>query len=341
VTEFRNKVQNYQKESFGKRIQAFVLGHSDFQVLLSNYGARIIGIMTPDRKGELADICAGYDHIDEYLRGSSYFGAICGRFANRIAHGTFELDGQIHRTNLNHRGHTLHGGKDGFHTKIWEVLSYNQEELILGLNSPDGDMGFPGNLSVRLSYRIEGSSQLRIQYSAQTDRPTVVNLATHSYFNLGRTADISQHILQVGADHITEVNGELIPTGKLLEINDGPLDFRIPRPIRLDSETGSIWRGYDHNFALRGGHPAAVLTDPISGRRLSIETSQPGLQLYTCNWGDKTESGKYGQTYRAHSFVCLEPQHFPDSPNHAHFPGTRLDPGQVYDHYCLYSFDTL
>lgn len=339
VIDFRNRVQNYQKDLGEKRIRAYVLGDSEFQVLISNFGAKIIGIMTPDRHGRLADVCSGYDHIDNYLKGSPHFGAICGRFANRIAQGRFKLDGQWFSTERNHQGHTLHGGSDGFHNKVWDTRSHSNQELVLTLLSPDGDMGFPGRLSVAVTYRIEGRGRLRIQYTAETDRPTVVNLAAHSYFNLGSSTDICSHTLQIDADHYTEVGKDLIPTGRLLPVAEGPLDFRTPRLIRPTSTARESWPGYDHNFLLRGKNPAAVLTDPDSGRRLSIETSQPGLQLYTCNWGSKTEPGKDGQTYRAHSFVCLEPQHFPDSPNHAHFPSTRLDPGQVYDHYCIYSFD--
>ncbi len=333
-------LQNYIKTLSAGKIQAFLLQNDQIRVLISNYGAKIISLWVPDRDGNWIDLVAGYDSIDEYLTGSAYYGAVCGRYANRIANAAFSLNEQAYILEANHGKHLLHGGSEGFHKKIWRVLSFGDDLLRLGLTSPDGEMGFPGDLNIELNYQLNNST-LRIQYSAQTNKPTMVNIATHSYFNLQGQGDILSHQLQINSESITETNSEKIPTGKYIPIVNTPFDFTKSRSIGIQENIQNKMFDYDHNFILKDASFAAILSSSISGIQMKIHTSQPGLQLYTCNWAGKTDFGKNKKTYRAHSFVCLEPQHFPDSPNHPHFPSTVLEPGNTYEHWCSYSFEKI
>ncbi|MBK9630678.1 MAG: galactose mutarotase [Saprospiraceae bacterium] len=333
-------LQNYIKTLSAGKIQAFLLQNDQIRVLISNYGAKIISLWVPDRDGNWIDLVAGYDSIDEYLTGSAYYGAVCGRYANRIANAAFHLNDKEYILDANHGKHILHGGSEGFHKKIWWVLSFGDDVLKLGLTSPDGEMGFPGELNIELHYHLINSS-LHIQYSAQTNKPTVVNIATHSYFNLQGHGDILSHQLQINAESITEIDSEKIPTGKYIPIVNTSFDFTKSRAIGIQDKDQNKMFDYDHNFILKDASFAAIMSSSTSGIQMKIHTSQPGLQLYTCNWGSKTDLGKNKKNYRAHSFVCLEPQHFPDSPNHPHFPSTVLEPGNTYEHWCSYSFEKI
>lgn len=340
VTEEPIHLQNYTKTLSEGKIHAYLLHNDQIRVLISNYGAKIISLWFQGQKGNWIDLVAGYDSIDEYLTGSAYYGAICGRFANRIANARFTLNNKKYHLDANHGRHMLHGGSLGFHKKIWQVRSFGDDHLRLGLHSPDGEMGFPGNLNIELNYELKNST-LHIQYLAKTDKPTLVNLTTHSYFNLQGHGDILAHQLQLNSESITETDSEKIPTGQFISIANTPFDFTKPRSIGIQ-ENGTIKTiEYDHNYILKDHSFAAILSSSASGIQMKVHTSQPGLQLYICNWGKKTDHGKNGQIYREHSFVCLEPQHFPDSPHHAHFPSTVLEPGNTYAHWCSYGFEKI
>jgi len=345
-----HNLQKYHKNSEGKILSAHLIGDPHgFHAIITNYGAKLIELMVPDVSGQLTDVVAGYDNIEEYLSGCPYYGAICGRYANRIANGKFSLGQLNYQLDINLPPHTLHGGSKGIQSHAWDWEEQAENRAILKLLSPDGDMGYPGNLSITVTYSIGTDQSLSIKYSAESDRDTVINLATHSYFNLRGKGDILHHNLQINAAQITEIDRDCIPTGRLISVVQTPLDFRMEKEIGLGINTPHPlmqWtNGYDHNFVLQEsameGDPAAILSEPISGRRMVIYTSQPGLQLYTCNWGSEIDHGKNGETYHARSFVCLEPQHFPDSPNHPEFPETLLKAGHTYEHWCRYQFENM
>ncbi|MBK7242598.1 MAG: galactose mutarotase [Saprospiraceae bacterium] len=318
-------------------------------VIISNYGARILKINCPDKNGHIDDIVGGFDSIQEYLNRNQYYGAICGRYANRIARGRFTLNNTNFQLDINHPPHHLHGGTHGIHTKIWDIQVEDNSSLKATLKCDSGEMGYPGNLDISLYFKLNDDNQLVLKYEATSDLDTIINLAPHSYFNLGGTENILDHRLQIHAHHITEIDTDCIPTGHFLNIENTDLDFNLPKCIGEDIQSTmnqmQICKGYDHNYVLLKDRdlnkPVAILSEYNSGRTLSIYTSQPGLQLYTCNWGDKTEIGKGNKIYRTRSFVCLEPQHFPDSPNHNHFPTTVLKVNETYSHYTIYEFGTL
>ncbi|HQX44932.1 MAG: galactose mutarotase [Saprospiraceae bacterium] len=343
-----DNLQKYHKKSDDKIFSSHLIGDPNgFHAIISNYGAKLISLFVPDAHGQLADVVAGYDTIEEYLKGCPYYGAICGRYANRIAYGKFSLGMKKYQLDTNLPPHMLHGGSKGIQSHVWAWTEQTEKIAALKLGSPDGDMGFPGSLEITIKYSIESDHSLLIEYQATSDQDTVINLATHSYFNLRGKGDILNHRLQISAHQITEIDQDCIPTGRLISITDTPLDFRKEKEIGSEINSGhSLMRwtnGYDHNFVLdEGNHQdkqAAVLSDLDSGRRMIISTSQPGLQLYTCNWGADTDAGKNGSIYQARSFVCLEPQHFPDSPNHSAFPDTTLKVGDTYQHWCRYRFE--
>ena len=322
----------------GKPVKIFTISDGMLTVRITTFGARIVSIETPDRQGKMADVVLGYDTLEQYEKSTkSYFGAVVGRYGNRIAKGTFAIDGRTYHVPINNNGNALHGGPKGFSTKVWtgNVLPDGVEMTLV---SPDGDMGFPGTLTVHVRYSLEGHS-LRILYSATTTKPTVVNLTNHSYFNLagdGR-GNILNEVLMIPADRYTPVDGTQIPTGELATVKGTPFDFRKPTAIGAriaeDNAQLEVGGGYDQNFVLDGKpgslHLAAKVYDPQSGRTLTVMTTQPGVQFYSGNFLDGTEHGKYGVTYEKHSGFCLETQHFPDSPNEPKFPSTLLRPGQT------------
>lgn len=330
-----------------KEIKFFQLENSHgLKVLLMNYGATLISLFVPDRQGNLADITLGFDSFEEYLGKNPYFGSTIGRYANRIGQAKFVLDGREYQLAKNDGENHLHGGIKGFDKVVWEAEPIRNSHL-LGVNfsylSPDGEEGYPGNLSCQVSYLLTESDELHISYLATTDKITHLNLSHHSYFNLAGQGqgDILGHELQIFASRYTAVDENLIPTGEIKEVEGTPLDFRQPRVIgeRLNQLPG----GYDHNFVLdnRGGLGlAARVFEPLSGRMMELYTTEPGLQFYSGNFLDGTIRGKGGKVYGKHFGFCLEPQHFPDSPNKPDFPSTILRPGEMYRSLTIFKFLT-
>jgi aldose 1-epimerase len=308
-------------------------------VKVITYGARIVGIEAPDRNGRRGDIVLGYDSLAQYESDPTYFGAIVGRYGNRIANGAFTLDGVTSHIPINNAPNALHGGPKGFDTKVWTAKLIAQG-VEMTLVSPDGDMGFPGTLTVHVRYVLIGSS-LRIGYDATTTRPTVVNLTNHAYFNLSGdpSRPITDETIHIFADYYTPVDAGQIPTGELAPVVGTPFDLREPTVIGVhideDNAQLKLGGGYDHNFVLKrlpksNLQTAAVASDPVSGRTLTVLTTEPGIQFYSGNSIPEGLKGKNGILYPRRAGFCLETQHYPDSPNHPAFPSTLLMPGQTY-----------
>jgi aldose 1-epimerase len=320
---------------------------------ITSFGGRLVSLHTPDRHGTFGDIVLGFDDLAGYLRKNPYFGALVGRYANRIANGTFTLDGKAYHLARNNGENALHGGLKGFDKVVWEgneVRVDNVPALELSYLSEDGEEGYPGNLQVKVRYTLTGSNELRIDYTATTDKITVLNLTNHSYFDLSGTGEgnIVDSIVSINANHFTPVNAHLIPTGELRAVESTPFDFRSPERVggRIDNpdEQLGYGKGYDHNFVLnRNGSPlclSARATDPGSGRVLEVFATQPGMQFYTGNHLDGSVVGKGGKVYGPRSGMCFETQHFPDSPNKPEFPSTELNPGQTYKVTTIFRFTT-
>jgi aldose 1-epimerase len=339
----------------GTRVEIFTLTNTHgIEVRVMTYGATIVSIRVPDRSGRLDDIVTGFDKLDDYVARSRYFGVTVGRYANRIANARFTLDGRSYELAANNGKNHLHGGRKGFDKVVWKGSSFERDGSVavsMSHVSPDGDEGYPGTLSATVIFTLTSDDELRIDYSATTDEATLVNLTNHSYFNLagdGR-GDVLQHVLTVDADAYTPVDETLIPTGEIAAVAGTPFDFRTATPIgaRIDAEVEQIRRGqgYDHNFVLRAGragglHHAARLTDPSSGRTLDVATTEPGMQLYSGNNLDGAV-GKGGHVYGRRTSLCLETQHFPDSPNHPNFPSTVLRPGETYQSTTVFTFGVM
>ncbi len=315
---------------------------------VTNYGAIIVSIYLPDRKGNLADIVQGYDTIGEYINGNSpYMGAICGRCANRIAKGKFILENKEYNLAVNNGPNHLHGGIAGFSKIVWDVTSFSSSKVVMEYLSKDGEEGYPGNLKVTVTYTLTDDNELVLDYLATTDRTTVVNFASHSYFNLAGegTGDILNQELMINALYYTPVDETSIPTGEIRSVKGTPMDFTQPRKIgsRIDigDEQLRFGAGYDHNWVLKNRTGdlalAAIAYDLESGRLMEVSTTQPGLQLYTANWIDG-EKGKGGKIYGRRWAFCLETQHFADAINKPHFPSTILHPGETYKHSCVHKF---
>jgi aldose 1-epimerase len=331
----------------GTAVPIYTLTGAQIEVRVTAYGAHLVSIRTPDRTGKMADVALGYDTLDTYLiRPNPYIGAVVGRYGNRIALGKFTLDGKTYQIPINNGANALHGGPIGFDQYVWQA-----KEVPDGVEfthvSPDGDMGFPGTLTATVRYTLKGNT-LRIDYSAKTDKATVVNLTNHTYFNLhgddqGNNLDLK---IEINADRYTPVDAGLIPTGELAPVAGTPLDFRKPEVIGAridaDNEQLKLAGGYDHNFVLNGKpgtlHLAAIVTDPVSGRKLTVETTEPGVQFYSGNFLDGTFTGRHGVKYEKHAGLCLETQHFPDSPNHPKFPSTVLRPGETMHSTTTFTF---
>jgi aldose 1-epimerase len=312
---------------------------------VSDYGGIVVALETPDRNGTPADVVLGYDSLRQYILDSPYFGAICGRYANRIAQARFTLDGKEYRLAANDAPHALHGGRIGFDKIVWqaeETAGRDGPALRLTHSSPDGDEGYPGNLTVTVTYELTGANACRIEYEATTDNATPINLTNHSYFNLAAGGDILSHELQIRADAYTPVDETLIPTGEIRALDNTHLDFRTP--TRIGERLAAVPGGYDHNFVLRGEagtlRDIAHVLEPTSGRTMTVATTEPGVQLYTGNFLDGSQIGKKGIPYRQHAGFCLETQHFPDSPNRPAFPDTILRPGNTYRQTTEYRFGT-
>jgi len=305
-------------------------------VKITNYGGIITEILMPDKDGKTGDIVLGYDDLQSYIANSPYFGAMVGRYANRIANGEFSLDGVTYKLSKNNGNNSLHGGVKGFDKIVWDAQEFgdtNVSSLTLMYKSPDGEEGYPGTLKIGICYTLNNLDELSINVEAGCDKATPVNICNHTYFNLnGANSDILGQILMISADRYTEVNDQLIPTGNLPEVKNTPMDFNAPTAI--GQNIAQVKGGYDHNYVLRKKEGemsvAAVLFDPESGRKVTIETTQPGLQFYSGNFLDGSIRGKGGKEYKNHYGLCLETQHFPDSPNQPSFPNTILKPGMNY-----------
>lgn len=333
----------------GETAELYTLKNPSVQLQLTTYGARVVSLETKDRHGKMADIALGHANLDGYVKDKkTYFGVVPGRYANRIANGRFVLEGKTHQITTNDGPNALHGGKDGFDRRNWKATEI-PEGVEFTLTSPDGDQGFPGTLTAHVRYTLHENT-VRIEYSATTDKPTVVNLTNHTYFNLSGEGHgtILNEVLKIDADHFTPVNALLIPTGKLEPVAGTPFDFTKPEAIGArindNNEQLKFAHGYDDNWVLRGKmgemHPAAEVYDPQSGRVLNVETTQPGVQFYAGNFLDGTLTGRSGVKYVRRSGLCLETQHFPDSPNHSNFPSTELKPGQTFHSVTTWTFTT-
>lgn len=347
--------QFYGSTADGQHVDQYTLtNHHEVEVKLITYGGIITSLRAPDRHGRLANITLGFDNLADYESKSPYFGCIIGRYGNRIANGKFSLGETVYTLATNDGPNTLHGGLKGFDKVVWDAEEVTQDGVQgveLSRVSPDGEEGYPGTLEVRVSYFLTDDNELRIHYHAQTDKPTIVNLTNHAYFNLqGEGAgSIYDHILMIDADHYTPVDDTLIPTGDIASVAGTPFDFRVPKAIgfgqRSNHEQIVIAQGYDHNFVLNRRDDdkslklAARMYDPVSGRILEVITTEPGLQFYSGNFLDATLVGSSGQLYRQSDGFALETQHFPDSPNKPHFPSTVLQPNEIYESTTIYKFD--
>jgi aldose 1-epimerase len=346
------KKQLFGKTANGQEIDLYTLTNkSGVEIGIINRGGTVVSIRVPDRSGKPGDIALGFDSLDGYLKDIPYFGALVGRYGNRIAKGRFKLNGVEYKLAVNNGENHLHGGLQGFDKTVWNAKDVSEgplPRLELTYLSKDGEEGYPGNLSVTVVYSLTDANELRIDYSATTDKDTVVNLTNHTYFNLAGAGegDILGHVLTLYADRFTPVDKGLIPTGELRSVEGTPFDFRKPTPIgaRIDAKDQQIQfgGGYDHNFVLNsaGGSLAlaARVEEPKTGRVLEVLTTEPGIQFYTGNFLDGTLTGKGGKTYLKRYGFCLETQHFPDSPNHPKFPSTELKPGGKYQTTTVYRF---
>ena len=346
-----SKEKSFRTVHNGKPVALYTLKNKNGLVAqVTNYGAIIVSIWVPDRNGRFADIVQGYDTIDEYIRGNGpYMGAVCGRCANRIGKGQFTLEGKEYRLAVNNGPNHLHGGITGFSKVVWDVLQSTSDSVQMEYISADWEEGYPGNLRIMVTYTLTGNNELRLDYHATTNKPTVVNLASHSYFNMAGegSGDIYKQELMINGLFYTPVDENTLPTGEIRSVKGTLFDFTEPKGIGVDidkdDEQIRFGSGYDHNWVLRhrtGTLGLAVIAhDPQSGRVMEIFTTQPGVQLYTANWIDR-EKGKGGKIYGRRWSFCLETQHFADAINTPHFPSTILKPGEVYKHSCLHRFLT-
>jgi aldose 1-epimerase len=343
--------QPFGKMPDGTAVEIFTLSDGPYEARITSYGGVVVSLKAPDRNGKSADVVLGFDDLNGYVANfngpsTAFFGAIIGRYGNRIGHGSFTLDGKKYSLPLNNGENTLHGGPHGFNNVVWKAKPITNGVELTYL-SKDGEAGYPGNLSALVRYTLV-KGDLRIEYSATTDKDTVVNLTNHSYFNLAGQGDILSHQLTLHASRFTPVDAGLIPTGELKSVEGTPFDFRKATPIgtriNADDEQLHRGRGYDHNWVLDSGGgkltKAAELYDAGSGRVLKVLTDQPGIQFYSGNFLDGSIKGKGGTPDELHAALCLETQHFPDSPNHPDFPTTELKAGARYHTITVYSFST-
>jgi aldose 1-epimerase len=331
----------------GRAVPGFTLtGTGGVEVRVAAYGATVLSIRVPDRDGRLDDVVLGYDALDDYLRDPSYLGCVVGRYGNRIRGGRFTLDGREVVLATNDGPNHLHGGPDGFHRRLWTAEPVADDAVRLGLVSADGDGGYPGRLDVSVTYALTARNELVVDYGATTDRPTVVNLTQHSYFNLAGAGTVLDHQLTIDADRYTPVDETLVPTGALDAVEDTPFDFRRPRAVGERIASGhpqlGIGRGYDHNFVRTGTGLGRVarLFEPRSGRVMDVITTEPGVQFYSGNFLGSGPAGKGGRAYAPRDGLCLETQHFPDSPNRPEFPPTVVRPEAAYRSRTVFAFST-
>jgi len=339
------KKQAFGKTKDGKNVDLYTLTNTNgLKAEIMTYGGIVISLQVPDRDGNFADIVLGCDSLDEYIKGTPYFGALIGRYGNRIAKGKFALDGVEYTLATNNGPNHLHGGIKGFDKVVWNAEPMQTDQgpaLKLTYRSRDGEEGYPGNLSCTVIYTLTNDNELKIRYEAETDKATIINLTHHSYFNLGghNSGDILGHELILNADHFTPVDKDLIPTGEIKLVKGTPMDFT--KPMTIGSRIEQVPGGYDHNYVLNSSDGslalAASVYEPKTGRVMKILTTEPGIQFYTGNFLDGSNKGK-GAVYNKHNAFCLETQHFPDSPNKANFPSVVLRPGEKYTHLTVHKF---
>jgi aldose 1-epimerase len=345
--------RNFGKTKSGADVALHTLSNAKgMKVTITPWGATVVSIQVPDRNGKMADVVLGFDSLEGYLGSNPYFGAIVGRYGNRIAKGEFKLQGKSYTLARNNNANHLHGGVAGFDKRLWTARRVDGAAgaaLELKYTSADGEEGYPGKLEITVTYTLTAASELRIDYLATTDKPTVVNLTNHSYFNLAAGGTVLGHQVQINATRYTPVDSGLIPTGELRAVKGTPFDFTTPHTIGerigANDEQIKFGIGYDHNWVLDGVagqlRLAARVTEPTSGRVLEVLTTEPALQFYTGNFLDGTVKGKGGKAYVHRAAFCMETQHYPDSPNQASFPTTTLLPGQRYQTTTVYRFATV
>lgn len=344
------EIENFKTTVDGKEVNLFILSNQNgLKVAVCNYGARLVAVITPDKNNQMADITFGYNSIEAYLNDQIYSGPIVGRYANRLKDARFQLDGATYQLFKNDGDNTLHGGKTGLDKVVWSKVEAGGNRVTLAYLSPDGEEGYPGNLSLTKTFTLTENNELKIEYSATTDAPTVINLSNHAYWNLKGEgqASILDHYFMINANHYTPIDAECIPTGEIATVENTPFDFRkgkkVGRDIDQVNEQLTNGKGYDHNWVLNKSEEgeitlAAKLWEETSGRFIEIYTSEPGMQFYSGNFLDGSVTGKSGSPYQHRSGLIFETQHFPDSPNNSNFPTTVLRPGENYQHIAIYKF---
>ena len=342
---------DFNTEVDGQPVSIYTLKSADVLMQVTNFGARVVSLWTPDKNGHYEDIVLGYNNIQDYVNnpGERFLGAVVGPYANRIAGGTYTIGEEVYNFPLNNNGQTLHGGLKGLDMVVWNVDSVDEDSIVLSYTHPDGLDGMPGNLSIVMTYTLTPDNEFRVDYVAETDKATHVNISHHSFFNLKGEGNgtITDNVMVINASHTTPVNEVLIPSGEVADVTGTPFDFREPHVIgeriEADDEQLKNGLGYDHNWVLDRKTPdqlefAASVYEPASGRFLEVYTDQPAMQFYSGNFFDGKSNGKYGKALRFRESIALETQKFPDTPHHDNFPSTLLNPGEKYTHTCVYRF---
>ncbi len=342
---------NFQTTVDGKSVDLYTLRSGDITMQVTNFGARVVALWTPDREGKYDDIVLGYNHIDRYVNnsGERFLGAVVGPYANRIANGTYSIGEEAYHFPQNNNGQTLHGGLKGLDMVVWDVKEVTENSIVFFYLRPHGQDGMPGNLAITMTYTLTPENEFKVDYKATTDQSTHVNISHHSFFNLKGEGNgtIEDLVMVINASAITPVNEVLIPSGEIADVTGTPFDFRMPHTIgeRINAENEQLTfgRGYDHNWVIdRAGDGvvfAAMVYEAQSGRMMSVYTDQPGMQFYSGNFFDGSSKGKYNKALRFRESIALETQKFPDTPHHDHFPSTLLNPGETYTHVCIYKFE--
>lgn len=342
---------DFEAEVDGKQVSLYTLKCADLTMQVTNFGARVVALWAPDKNGNMEDVVLGYNNIDSYINnpGERFLGAVVGPYANRIACGTYTIGEETYNFPQNNNGQTLHGGLKGLDMVAWDVDSVSENAIVLSYLRPDGQDGMPGNLKIVMTYTLTPDNEFKVDYLAQTDKATHVNISHHSFFNLKGEGNgtINDHVLYINASRTTPVDSVLIPTGEIADVTGTPFDFRQPKAIgqdvNVENEQLKNGAGYDHNWVLdrkseNDVELAASVYEPASGRYMEVWTDQPALQFYGGNFFDGSTTGKYGRALAYRESIALETQKYPDTPNQPHFPSTLLNPGENYTHVCIYKF---
>ena len=344
---------DFKAEIDGKEVSLYTLKSGDLTMQVTNFGARVVSLWVPDKDGHHEDVVLGYNNLENYVNnpGERFLGAVVGPYANRIAGGTYTIGEETYDFPQNNNGQTLHGGLKGLDMVVWDVDSVTEDTIVLSYLCPDGQDGMPGNRKIVMTYTLTPQNEFRVDYVAQTDKATHMNISHHSFFNLKGEGNgtINDHVLYINASKTTPVDAVLIPTGEIADVTGTPFDFREPkaigRDLSVENEQLTNGAGYDHNWVLdrisaNDLELAASVHEPASGRYMEVWTDQPALQFYGGNFFDGSTYGKYGKTLNYRESIALETQKYPDTPHHEHFPSTLLNPGETYTHVCVYKFST-